>query len=143
MNHFCGIGRLTRDPEIRVSQSDDKQTYYGSYSIAIQRSRKNKDGEYESDFFECSVVGKTAEFAEKYLRKGMKVGITGELKQDRWTDKDGNSRSTVKIQVLTHDFCEKQGDGAGFNPNAGGEVAGGYDGFMNIPDGIEEELPFT
>lgn len=110
---------------------------FGSYTIAVDRPVA-KDAEKVTDFLYCKVVGKTAEFVEKYLRKGMKIAVSGRVQCDNFTDKDGNKRSTTYIQVNEHEFCESKGTSDAqptqpqFNEN----------GFVNIPDGFEEELPF-
>lgn len=134
MNKLVLIGRIVKDPEVRYSTSG---VAFGSYTIAVDRPVA-KDAEKVTDFLYCKVVGKTAEFVEKYLRKGMKIAVSGRVQCDNFTDKDGNKRSTTYIQVNEHEFCESKGTSDAqptqpqFNEN----------GFVNIPDGFEEELPF-
>ena len=134
MNKIVLIGRIVKDPEVRYSTSG---VAFGSYTIAVDRPVA-KDAEKVTDFLYCKVVGKTAEFVEKYLRKGMKIAVSGRVQCDNFTDKDGNKRSTTYIQVTEHEFCESKGtsdEGPAlpqFNAN----------GFVNIPEGLEEELPF-
>ena len=138
MNKVILIGRLTKDPEIRYSQ-DNEPIAFGNYSIAIDRP-VGKGKEPITDFINCKVVGKTAEFAERYLRKGMKIAIEGRIQVDNYQDRDGNNRSTTYVQVLQHEFCEsKQSNDVAPAPRNQPSAA---DGFMNIPDSLDEELPF-
>lgn len=138
MNKVVIIGRLTKDPEVRYSASN---VAFGSYTIAVDRPVA-KDAEKVTDFLYCKVVGKTAEFVEKYLKSGMKVAVSGRVQCDNFTDKDGNKRSTTYIQVSEHEFCESKG-----TADAGTQQATqpqfNSDGFMNIPDGLAEEMPFN
>lgn len=144
MNHITLIGRIVADPEIRYSQGANTVAY-GNYSIAVDRPKRN-DAEPVTDFIFCKVVGKTAEFAEKYLRKGMKIAIEGRLQVDNYTDKDGNKRSTTYVQVQNHEFCESKSSSNNSNngyitPNSTFPAMG--DDFVSIPDGVEsEELPW-
>lgn len=138
MNHITIIGRLTRDPEIRYSHSD-QPIAFGSYTLAVDRPvAKGKDP--VTDFIFCRVVGKTAEFVEKHLRKGMKIAIEGRMQVDTYKDNDGNNRSTTYVQVASHEFCESK-EQSGSRPEPQGTDAG--DGFMTVPDGLEEGLPFN
>lgn len=139
MNHITIIGRLTRDPEIRWSHSD-QPIAFGTYTLAVDRPvAKGKDP--VTDFIFCKVVGKTAEFVEKYLRQGMKVAVEGRMQVDNYKDKDGYNRSTTYVQVASHEFCEskntEQKEGSRPEPQDAG------DGFMTVPEGIDEELPFN
>lgn len=142
MNNFSGLGRISTDVEVRYSQGDHPVAY-GSYSIAIDRP-KAKDKDAVTDFIPCKVVGKTAEFAEKYLQKGMKIAIEGRLQIDKYRDKDGNNRSFTYVQVEKHYFCESnQGGTSDTTSRNNVPVETDENGFMNIPDGFEEELPFN
>jgi single-strand DNA-binding protein len=134
LNHVTLLGRICKEPEIRYSNGSPAVAF-GNYTLAVDRP-KVKDREEITDFINCKVVGKTAEFAEKYLRKGMKIAIEGRLQIDQYKDKDGNNRSTTYVQVTSHEFCES-------NRNNVERQATSSDGFMNIPDGIDEELPFN
>lgn len=125
MNHFCGIGRLTKDPDIKVANNDLK---IARYTLAIDRM---KDG---TDFISCVAFGKSAEFAEKYLNKGMKIAIEGRIQTGSY-DKNGQKFYTTDIIVDRHEFCERKGENA---PSAPDDV----DSFMNIPEGIDDEMPF-
>ena len=97
MNLVTIIGRLTSEPEIRYSNGSEKVAY-GSYTLAVDRP-KTKNGDNITDFILCKVVGKTAEFVERYLHKGMKIAINGRIQVDNYKDKDGNNRSITYIQV--------------------------------------------
>ena len=138
MNTVILLGRITKDPEIRYSNGENAVAF-GSYTIAVDRP-VGKGKESITDFINCKVVGKPAEFAEKYLRKGMKIAIEGRIQVDNYKDKDGNNRSTTYVQVSSHEFCEsRQNNESSPVPE---RKASSDDGFMNIPDSLEEELPF-
>lgn len=161
MNKVILMGRLTRDPEVRYSQGAS-QTVVGRFSVAVDR-RFKRDGEPDADFFNCTCFGKQAEFVEKYLHKGTKIVLSGRVQNDNYTNKDGQMVYSVRIMVDEIEFAESKnaaggngGDGNynnGYNSgyNNGGYAGGGNapaasgagDGFMNIPDGIDEELPFN
>ncbi len=148
MNKVIMMGRLTRDPEVRYSQGAS-QTAIARFSLAVDR-RWKREGEPDADFFNCTVFGKQAEFVEKYLRQGTKVVITGRVQNDNYTNKEGQKVYSVQIIVEEIEFAESRNAAAN---NAGGstyqadsrpspsQAAG--DGFMSIPDGAEEELPFN
>lgn len=147
MNIVCITGRLTKDPEIRNAG----ESTIASFSIAVNRRFKDKDGNYQSDFFDVSTFGKNAEFAEKYLKKGTKVEIEGRLQQDRWTNQDGSNRSKIVIIANSVAFAESRANNQQSNSHeapssqkSNPKGSSGTDmGFMDVPDGIEEELPFT
>lgn len=137
MNKWMGIGRLTSDPEVRYSQGANA-TCITRYRLAVDRKYK-RDGEDSADFISCVAFGKSGEFAEKYLRKGMKIAVEGRIQTGSYTDKEtGKKVYTTDIIVEAHDFCESRGSQEKPTPSA--PVDG--DGFMNIPDGLDEELPF-
>lgn len=149
MNKVIMMGRLTRDPEVRYSQGAS-QTVISRFSLAVDR-RFKREGEPDADFFSCTAFGKQAEFVEKYLRQGVKIVVTGRIQNDNYTNKDGQKVYSVQILVEEIEFAESKNAQA--SNNAGGspyqadskpspsQAAG--DGFMNIPDGAEEELPFN
>ena len=146
MNKVFLIGRLTRDPEVRYSQGE-KPMAIARYTLAVDRKMK-KDGEPSADFINCVAFGKNGEFAEKYLRKGVKIAVSGRIQTGSYTNKDGQKVYTTDIVVEEHDFCEsKSASGGNNNDNGGGYIGQNpgevNDGFMNIPDGIDEELPFN
>ena len=134
MNKVILIGRLTREPEVRYSG----ETAVSRYSLAVDRKFK-REGEQTADFINCVAFGKNGEFAEKYLKKGMKIAVTGRIQTGSYTDKDGKKVYTTDVIVEEHEFCESKGS----NENNPAPQATDPDGFMNIPDGIDEELPFN
>ena len=136
MNKIIMMGRLARDPEISSSTSG---TTFARYSIAVDRKFK-KEGEPDADFFNCSSFGKQAEFVEKYLKKGTKVVVTGRLQNNNYTNKDGQKVYDVRIMVEEIEFAESKSESS--NSAAKSEQSSGND-FLNIPDGLVEELPFS
>lgn len=132
MNKVILMGRFTRDPEIRYSQGANP-TAVARFSIAVDR-RLKREGEPDADFFNCTCFGKQAEFVEKYLHKGTKVVISGRIQNDNYTNKDGQMVYSVRIMVDEIEFAESA-------KRSG--VQSQDDGFMNIPEGMEEELPFN
>ena len=146
MNKVILLGRLTRDPEIRYSQGANSLAI-ASYSLAVNRSYK-RDGEPDSDFFNCTAFGKNAEFAEKYLKKGTKIALVGKIQNESYTNKEGQKVTATKIIVDEQEFAESKnassGESGGYQPSARPTPSAAVgDGFMNIPDGIDEELPFN
>lgn len=134
MNRVVLIGRLTRDPDVRYSNSQEPMCI-ARYSLAIDRPGKDKG----ADFPMCTCLGKTGEFAEKYLRQGMKIAVTGRIQTGSYTNKDGAKVYTTEVLVDSHEFCESKGAAGQAPPEQRPEG----DGFMNIPDGFDEELPFN
>ena len=140
------MGRLTRDPEVRYSQGENSMAI-ARFSIAVDR-RFKRQGEPEADFFNCTAFGKQAEFVEKYLKKGTKMVVVGRIQNDSYTDKEGQKKNYTQIMVDELEFAESKQSASGTGSNSAADVQGGYqgninnDGFMNIPDGIAEELPF-
>ncbi len=147
MNKVILMGRLTRDPEVRYGQGSNN-TAVCKYSLAVNR-RFRKDGDPEADFFNCTVFGKGAEFAEKYFKKGQQVLITGRIQQDNYTNKNGEKVYSVQVIVDEQEFADSKNGGNGGNGGGSfggasqGAPSGAGDGFMNIPEGVEEELPFN
>lgn len=136
MNNWNGIGRLTADPDTRYT-SGDNPLCVSRYTLAVDRSYK-RQGEPDADFIRCVAFGKQAEFAEKYLSKGMKVGVTGRIQTGSYKDKDGKTVYTTDVVVNEHTFCERKEATKQEAPPPTDK-----DGFMSIPDGIDDELPFT
>lgn len=145
MNKVILMGRLTRDPEVRYSQGDNAMAI-ARYSMAVDR-RFRRDGEDNTDFINCVAFGKAGEFAEKYFRKGTKVLVTGRIQTGSYTNKDGVKVYTTDVVVEEQEFAESKGsssnEGGGSYSNAPVPNHSAGDGFMNIPDGIDEELPFN
>ncbi len=146
MNKVILMGRLTRDPEVRYSQGDNASAV-ARYSLAVDR-RFKRDGEPTADFINCVAFGRAAEFAERYLRQGTKIAVTGRIQTGSYTNKDGVKVYTTDVIVEEQEFAESKNSGSapseGFQPSpAPAPSASIGDGFMNIPDGIDEELPFS
>ena len=139
MNKVILMGRLTRDPEIRYTNGDNALAI-GRYTLAVDR-RFHREGEATADFNNCVCFGRTAEFAEKYYRQGIKIVVSGRIQTGSYTNRDGQKVYTTEVVVEEQEFAESKNAGAGSShtPQPAPESA---DGFMNIPDGIEEELPF-
>lgn len=140
MNKVILMGRLTRDAEIRSSQGGNPTTI-ARYTLAVDR-RFKRDGDQTADFINCIAFGKSAEFAEKYFRKGIKVIVTGRIQTGSYTNKDGNKVYTTDVVVEEQEFAESKAASQQNQNNASGSVPSS-DGFMNIPDGIDEEMPFS
>ena len=141
MNKVILMGRLTREPEIRYAQNEHN-TCVGRFSLAVDRKLK-REGQPDADFFNCTAFGKLGEFTEKYLRKGAKVLVEGEIHNDTYTNKDNQKIYSVAVIVSSIEFCEKKESGHQNNTQSTPEPSPSGDGFMNIPDGIDEELPFA
>ena len=136
MNKVALMGRLTRDPDVRYSQGENS-TAVARYGLAVER-RFKREGDQTADFINCVAIGKNGEFAETYLRKGMKIGVCGRIQTGSYTNKDGVKVYTTDVVVEEHYFCESKNSN---NSNQADEPSG--DEFMNIPDGLEDELPFN
>ena len=132
MNKVVLMGRLTRDPEVRYSQSENP-TAIARYTLAVDR-RFHKSDEQSADFITCVAFGKSGEFAEKYLKQGTKLVVTGRIQTGSYTNKDGNKVYTTEVVVEDQEFAEGK-------KNQDSEPAD--EGFKNINYGIDEELPFT
>lgn len=147
MNKVILMGRLTRDPDVRYTTGENPLAI-ARYTLAVDR-RFYKDGEATADFISCVVFGRAAEFAEKYFRQGLKITISGRIQTGSYTNREGQKVYTTEIVVEEQEFaeCKSSGDnGAAYYPpkqTPPPAPADGADGFMNIPDGIEEELPFS
>ncbi len=151
MNKVILMGRLTRDPEVRYSQGGNPLAI-ARYTLAVDRRFNRNGDEATADFINCVAFGKSGEFAERYFRKGIKIAVTGRIQTGSYTNKDGVKVYTTEVVVEDQEFAESKnssgadGGYAGDNSFSGGSrpapMAAG-DGFMNIPDGIDEELPFN
>lgn len=157
MNRVILMGRLTRDPEVRYSQGENSMAI-ARYTLAVDRRFNRNNEDATADFIGCVAFGRSAEFAEKYLRKGTKIAVTGRIQTGSYTNKDGVKVYTTDVVVEDQEFAESKnsaGTDGGYTGNSnyagnGGFSGGGRpepaaagDGFMNIPDGIDEELPFN
>ncbi|MCI9228088.1 MAG: single-stranded DNA-binding protein [Dorea sp.] len=151
MNKVILMGRLTRDPEVRYSQGGENPLAIARFTLAVDR-RFKRDGEATADFISCVAFGRQAEHAERFYRQGLKIVITGRIQTGSYTNKDGVKVYTTEVVVEEQEFAESK---AVSDANAGGyrsaptpapapaPVSDAGDGFMNIPDGIDEELPFS
>ena len=148
MNRVILMGRLTRDPNISYSQSGDNMAI-ARFTLAVDRRGRRQDGaeQQTADFIGCVCFGRSAEFAEKYLRQGMKVAVTGRIQTGSYTDKNGQKVYTTDVVLDDIEFAEsKTAEHRNGNTEYYGqrpEPCPDKDGFMNIPDGIDEELPFN
>ena len=170
MNKVILMGRLTRDPDIRYSGGENAQAV-ARYTLAVDRRFRREGSEQTADFIGCVAFGRQAEFAERYFRQGIKIAITGRIQTGSYTRNDGTRVYTTDVVVEEQEFAEsKNASGASANNAYSGAPAGGTygggsygqqqsagnapapapaaqptdnaDGFMNIPEGIDEELPF-
>lgn len=140
MNNIILVGRFTRDPDVRYT---DGGLSIARFSLAVDR-RLKRDGEPTADFPSCVAFGKTAEFIEKYFRQGMRIGVMGRIQTGSYTNKDGVKVYTTDVIVENCEFVESKVSQERAGANSGGGFDDpGSDGFMNLPDGIDEELPFN
>lgn len=162
MNKVVLMGRLTKDPDVRQSQGAEPVTI-ARYTLAVNRRGKKQEGQQEADFISCVAFGKAGEFAEKYLHKGTKICVSGRLQTGSYTRQDGAKAYTTDVVIEEQEFAESKADsgraamddqmaaqysGQGSQQAAGkigqqGSWESVMDGFMSIPNGIEEELPFN
>lgn len=133
MNKVILVGRLTKDVETRYSG----ETAIARYSLAVDRKFK-REGEATADFINCVAFGKNGEFADKYLRKGMKIAVTGRIQTGSYKDKDGKTVHTTDIVVEEHEFVESK-----LSESKDNYANAKVDDFVKIPDGIDDELPFN
>ena len=147
MNKVILIGRLCRDPEIRYSQQGDEQMAVARYTLAVDR-RYKKDNEQSADFISCVAFGRSAEFADKYLKQGTKICVCGRIQTGSYTNRDGNKVYTTDVVVEEQEFAESKNT-AGNDGNNSRQQAPSpapdpreASGFMSIPEGIEDDLPF-
>ena len=146
MNRVILMGRLTRDPNISYSQGGDNMAI-ARFTLAVDRRGRRQDGadQQNADFIGCVCFGRQAEFAEKYLRQGTKIVVEARAQSGSYTNKDGNRVYTTDFVIEKQEFAESK-RAAEQNENVGGsrpEPTVDSDGFMNIPDGLEEGLPFN
>lgn len=143
MNRVVLMGRLTKDPDVRYTQGSDPKAV-ARYSLAVDRKAKDASGNRQADFISCVAFGKGGEFAEKYLHKGMKICITGRIQTGSYTKQDGTKVYTTDVIAEEQEFCEKVAaqNGSGQTQTAA-DSQQAIDGFMSIPDGFAEQLPFN
>ncbi len=141
MNKVVLIGRLTKDPEVKYGQGQEPMAM-ARYTLAVDR-RRGRQQEQTADFISCVAFGKGGEFAEKYLHKGTKIAVVGRLRTGNYTKQDGTKVYTTDVLVDEQEFCESKSAQSGTAPAQSSAQSGAIDGFMSIPDGIDEELPFN
>lgn len=145
MNKVILMGRLTRDPEVRYSQGESSLAI-ARFTLAVDR-RFKRDGEASADFISCVAFGKQAEFIERYLHQGTKIVADGRIQTGSYTNKDGQKVYTTDIVVESCEFAESKNSASqdgGFAASRPEPTSAAGDGFMNIPDGVEDEgLPFN
>ncbi|MDO5336696.1 MAG: single-stranded DNA-binding protein [Eubacteriales bacterium] len=160
MNKVILMGRLTRDPEVRYSAGENALAV-ARYTLAVDR-RFRRDGEATADFIPCVAFGRAAEFAERYFHQGIRIVVSGRIQTGSYTNREGQKVYTTEVIVEEQEFAESKASSDGYaarqqqaaSPYQGGSSyqaapsmpapsAAAADGFMNIPDGIDEELPFN
>lgn len=148
MNKVILMGRLTRDPDVRYSQGDSPMAI-ARYTLAVDRRFRRDNDQQTADFISCVAFGRNGEFAEKYLHQGTKIVAEGRIQTGSYTNKDGNKVYTTEVVVENQEFAESKASASnnegGFQPQAqSAPTAPARDGFMNIPDGVEDVgLPFN
>lgn len=142
MNKVILIGRLTRDPDIRYTQpnSAQEQTCIARYSLAVDRRFRREGENQTADFISCVAFGRQTLFAEKYLHKGMKMAVTGHIQTGSYTNREGQKVYTTDVVIEEQEFTESK---AASQTAQQTPAPASEDGFMMIPDGLEEELPFN
>lgn len=146
MNKVILMGRLTRDPDVRYSASESG-TAVARYTLAVER-RFKRDGEATADFISCVAFGRSAEFAEKYFHQGLKITVSGRIQTGSYINRDGNKVYTTDVVIEEQEFAESKAasqerrEHTGYQ-NIPPQMPNDGDGFMNIPDDIDEELPFN
>jgi len=134
MNKVILMGRLTRDPDVRYSTGQEQKAI-AKFSLAVDRRMASNDG-VNVDFFNCVAFGKKGEFVEKYFRQGMKALVTGRLQNDNYTKQDGTKVYSTGVIVDEMEFCESKSQ-------KNNSSVPDNEGFLNVPEGIQEELPFN
>ena len=151
MNKIIIKGGFTKDPTISTYGEGENKGKIANFSVGVNR-RIKREGDPDSDFFNCTAFGKTAEFVEKYFKKGRQALIEGRVQNDNYEDKDGNKVYGFKVIVESIEFADSKPVATGNSeapapqesaPAPAPAPSGSGDGFMNIPDGVDEELPFN
>lgn len=144
MNKVILMGRLTRDPDVRYSTGDSSLAI-ARYTLAVDR-RYQRNTDQTADFISCVAFGKAAEFAEKWLKQGIKIAVSGRIQTGSYVNKDGVKVYTTEVVIEEQEFAEsKNGSGSGGSGESSTQASGdasGSDGFMPIPQDVEDELPF-
>lgn len=146
MNKVILMGRLTRDPEVRYTQGEEALRI-ARFTLAVDRNLRRQDGKQSADFISCVTFGNRAQWCEKWLRQGIKVTLSGRIQTGSYTNREGVKVYTTEVVVEEIEFAESKaagGSGAETRQQDGGnQYETDADGFMNIPEGIDEELPFS
>lgn len=141
MNKVILMGRIVRDPDVRYSQGANGSTAVARYTLAVDRKFK-QEGQPTADFINCIAFGKLGEFAEKYLKQGIKIAVTGRIQTGSYTNKDGQKVYTTDVVIEEQEFCESKASNQQSQNNDRPQASS--DGFMSIPDNLEDEgLPFN
>lgn len=142
MNKVILMGRLTRDPNVRYTQQNSSQESMcvARYTLAVDRWGQ-RGGQPSADFISCVAFGRNGEFAEKHLKQGTKIVVTGRIQTGSYTNRDGQRVYTTDVVIEEQEFAESKKAAGEQGQNADYTDAG--DGFMNIPDGVDEQLPFA
>lgn len=149
MNKVILMGRLTREPDVRYSQSQDGSLAVVRYTLAVdrRRARTNDSNEQTADFISCVAFGKSGEFAEKYFHQGTKIVITGRIQTGSYTNRDGQKVYTTDVVVEDQEFAESKAasdTNSSYTPTRSNPTTPAGEDFMNIPDGVDDEgLPFN
>ena len=153
MNKVVLMGRLTRDPNVRYSQGENPMAV-ARFTLAVDRRRRRSEGgdDQTADFISCVAFGKQGEFVEKYAHKGIKFCVSGRIQTGSYTNKDGQTVYTTDVVCEELEFAESKnaqaanGSAGGFSDSRSDDrpaPQGSDDGFMNVPDEIDDELPFN
>ncbi len=141
MNKVILIGRLTRDPDVRMIEQGDKQLCITRYTLAVDRRFKREGDEQTADFIRCVSFGKTAEFAEKYFKQGTKIAVEGRIQTGSYQNQEGQTVYTTEVVVEQTEFAGSKSDNSAGQQNKPQE---NDDGFIDIPDNVDDSgLPFN
>ena len=140
MNRVILMGRLTRDPQVRYTQGQDSMAI-ARFTLAVDRRGRKQEGQQDADFPSCVAFGKSAEFVEKYVHQGTKIVLTGRIQTGSYTDREGRKVYTTEVVVEEAEFAESKNKNSNQQEPPTGPASG--DGFMNIPEGADDQLPFN
>ena len=140
MNKVILMGRLTRDPQVRYTQGQDSMAI-ARFTLAVDRRGRKQEGQQDADFPSCVAFGKSAEFVEKYVHQGTKIVLTGRIQTGSYNDREGRKVYTTEVVVEEAEFAESKNKNSNQQEPPTGPASG--DGFMNIPEGADDQLPFN
>ena len=140
MNKVILMGRLTRDPQVRYTQGQDSMAI-ARFTLAVDRRGRKQEGQQDADFPSCVAFGKSAEFVEKYVHQGTKIVLTGRIQTGSYNDREGRKVYTTEVVVEEAEFAESKNKNGNQQEPPTGPASG--DGFMNIPEGADDQLPFN